>query len=123
MPRILLADDDLAVLKSTSALLEAAGHLVVPAKNGAEAMECLRWEEFDLLITDIVMPGQEGLETIQKARQAHPRLKILAMTGGGLLSPTAYLTVAQKLGAHRTLAKPASGKELLRIIGEVLGEA
>jgi len=89
----------------------------VDAKDGREALERLREERFDVLVTDLVMPEGEGIETIRMVRKEQPDLKIVAVSGvfGGR-----FLRVAHALGAHATLAKPVSLDALLGTIQSVL---
>ena len=76
----------------------------------------------DLVLTDILMPDKEGLETIQELLALHPKLKIVAMSGGGKFGPDSYLVLAQKLGAKATLQKPFMREELINTIRDVLDE-
>lgn len=90
------------------------------ARNGAQAVhECFS-QPPDLVILDLIMPEQEGLETIIELREMNSRLPILAISGGGRNTPEDYLDMAQKLGANQVLAKPFKGEELLQVVSEVL---
>ena len=77
----------------------------------------------DLVITDIVMPGKEGLEVLMALRKIHPPVKIIAISGGGRGDATDYLRMATKMGAARVLSKPFSNEALLAAIDAVLGSA
>jgi two-component system cell cycle sensor histidine kinase/response regulator CckA len=101
--RVLLVDDEACVRELLRETLTAAGYEVVLCENGAKAIARLAEEPMDLLITDLVMPGQEGIETIAQARREYPQLKILAISG---FSGGEYLRMAKVLGANETLAKP-----------------
>jgi CheY-like chemotaxis protein len=90
------------------------------AVDGKEAIENCRSHPADLLITDILMPGQEGIETIVQFRRNYPEVKIIAMSGGGRNNGQSYLELAKKLGALRTLAKPFSIKDFLATVQGVL---
>jgi CheY-like chemotaxis protein len=120
MPKILLVDDDDALRKMLRLILTKMGHVVREARDGQEAIEMCEQEEPDLVLTDIVMPGQEGLETIFALRHSKPNVKIIAMSGGGRISSTDYLQIAKSLGARRVLAKPFSSEQLSAAIGETL---
>ncbi len=120
MPRILLVDDDDHVRRPVQMNLTRNGHEVVEARNGREAIDIYRRETFDVVITDLIMPEQEGLETIQQLRKHNPKVKIIAVSGGGRLSANNYLQLAERLGAQRTLSKPFTTEELVRAISEVL---
>jgi DNA-binding response OmpR family regulator len=118
--RILLIDDEPALRDLFKALLEAQGHEVAIAEHGRAAMEILRQQPFDLVMTDVLMPEQDGIETIVQIRSHWPKLRVLAMTGGGHLDAHYYLRVAKNLGATSLLQKPFSADELLHAIRGLL---
>jgi len=101
-------------------VLVQVGYDVVEAANGLEGLEIQRQEHFDLVLTDLIMPEKEGLETIQELRKRRADLKIIAMSGGGRGSGLDYLVMARQLGADRVLAKPFSNQELLKTVEGVL---
>jgi DNA-binding response OmpR family regulator len=119
MIRILLIDDDESFRKMLRMTLQRANYEVVEACNGKEALTLFDSQPTDLVITDLIMPDKEGLETIGELRQSRPDLKIIAMSGGGRINAMDYLKIAQRIGANRTLAKPFSHAELLRAIEEL----
>ncbi len=114
---VLVVDDDPGVRDVIRSMLEASGYSVLLAENGKEAMRLLKSERADLILTDLVMPEQEGIETIKALRREYPDLKVIAMSGafGG-----DYLRIAAYLGAHATLAKPIQMETLLRLVEETL---
>lgn len=120
---LLLADDDADLRYALRRILERAGFVVSEAENGDQALHALEGATFDLLITDLIMPTREGLETIQACRRLHPELPIIAISGGGRIKPDDYLALAKRLGAQRTLAKPFSGEELIIAAQAALAEA
>ena len=120
MPRILLVEDDASFRESMHKVLTRAGHEVQAAGNGRAALQQFDTESVDLVITDIVMPEQEGLETIIRLRRENPGVKIIAISGGGTINAVDYLRTAKKLGALATLAKPFSRQEILSAIDQVL---
>jgi DNA-binding NtrC family response regulator len=123
MTRILLIDDDEQVRGMVKRMLARAGYAdVVEAGDGAAGMRLLGREPFDLVITDIIMPGQEGIETIMELSRDYPRIKIIAMSGGGRIDPRGYLETASHLGANRTLAKPFKSSDLIGVVTELLKE-
>lgn len=122
MFRILVVDDEELVRTLLGQILVREGYTVVCASNGEEAMRCLREEPADLMITDLIMPGKEGIETITDARREFPDMKIIAMSGGGRVGPGNYLSLAEKLGADRVFAKPFDHELLVRTVREVLEE-
>jgi CheY-like chemotaxis protein len=123
MARILLVDDDVSFRSMLREVLRRAGHEVREAGNGGEALAAFVRESSDLVVTDLVMPDQEGIETIIALRKLHPDLKIIAMSGGGRMNPSLNLEMAKRLGAARTLAKPFSHAEILEAIDGVLKSA
>ncbi len=113
MASILLVDDDETVRSMLTEMLLESGHDVCEAADGAACLERVEEREFDLLITDIVMPEQGGLRAIDGAVHLAPHMKILAISGGGsLLNSEDYLALAKSLGAHATLSKPFRREEL-----------
>jgi DNA-binding response OmpR family regulator len=122
MAKILLVDDNDDFREQSSQLLRLAGYMVTTAVNGNEALRLVQDDVFDLVITDLIMPEKEGIETIVKMRKQIPTLKIIAISGGGLIAPENYLVLARKLGAAQTLAKPFSGEELLGAVASVLAQ-
>jgi DNA-binding response OmpR family regulator len=119
MARILIIDDDDALRAVLAQNLVHAGHEVLQAADGREGVNLFHTKSADVVLTDLVMPGQEGVETIIQLRRELPSLPIIAMSGGMPRSKF-YLGLAAKLGAQRTLAKPFTSAELLRAIAEVL---
>jgi two-component system, chemotaxis family, chemotaxis protein CheY len=117
MPMILVVDDDDQIRRLIRQTLEEAGYRVTEARNGREAIPQYRVDHADLVIMDILMPGQDGLVTITALRQDFPDLKVIAITGGtdriGLLN---FLDVAKMFGAGRTLQKPFEMKTLLDMV-------
>jgi DNA-binding response OmpR family regulator len=120
MASILLVDDDEQLRSMLRIVLDRAGYQVQEASNGKEALDAFSRYPADLLITDIIMPDKEGLDTIMELRHSHPDLKIIAMSGGGRVSAQNYLGLAKMLGANLALAKPFSIQELLDSVKETL---
>lgn len=106
MARILVIDDDDKVRRWLAKLLMLDGHDVVEVYDREQGMRFLKNAESDVVITDIFMPNKEGVESIAELRQDFPEVKIIAMSGGGLLKADEYLRQAKVHGAHRTLKKP-----------------
>ena len=120
MSSILVVDDDQSVLDVMSEMLRLEGHCVEVAENGQEAVDCVAQKFFDLVITDLIMPEKEGLETIADIRRHYSDLPIIAISGGGRLSPNDYLETARFIGANATLAKPFARQELLQTVDSLL---
>jgi CheY-like chemotaxis protein len=114
---VLVVDDDGDVRKLLRLMLESGGYRVLEACDGRQALDKVRSESVDLVMTDLVMPEQEGLETIQAIRREHPLLKMIAMSGafGGEL-----LRAAKLLGAHSALLKPLRVEDVLRAVASAL---
>jgi hypothetical protein len=115
--RIVVADDEAGVRGFLRAALEQGGYEVIEAADGKQALRQARSGGVDLVITDIVMPEQEGIETIQALRKEMPGIGIIAISGK---SEGPYLKMAGVLGADAMLAKPVSGDLLLARVAEVL---
>ncbi len=118
--QILVVDDEELVRQALRHVLEPEGYLVVEAPHGGIAMDILRKQPIDLVILDLLMPEQEGLETILKMRCHSPKIKIIAISGGGRFGMTYLLDMAEKLGANSGLTKPLSRQELLVTIRKLL---
>ena len=123
MARILIIDDDDQFRTMLKTMLEKAGYNdIEEAANGSIGMKLFRQHPFDLVITDIIMPDKEGIEMITELTRDYPRIKIIAMSGGGRIGPQSYLDMAKHLGASRTLAKPFKHSDLIDVVQELLNE-
>jgi DNA-binding response OmpR family regulator len=122
MAKILVLDDEPSILLMIKKMLEKAGHEVDIALNGKEGMFLFEKNKPDLLITDIIMPEKEGLETIFELRKIYPDLKIIAISGGGRIGPDGYLPGAKLLGANMVFQKPLDQKEFVNAVNQLLGE-
>ena len=120
MIRILLIDDDALARDMLRQMLERAGYDVVEAASGREGLQQYQATAIDLIITDILMPDQDGLETILELRRLAPEAKIIAISGGGQSGLLDLLPVAAKLGAQWTLWKPLRRLELLAAIRQLV---
>ncbi len=120
MKRILIIDDDFFVRNMLERLMGKACFDVETAENGDNGLTLHRRNPVDLVITDILMPEKEGLETITEFRRFFPRVKVIAISGGGQIGPANYLKMAKLLGADRTFAKPMDTSELLSAVEELL---
>jgi len=117
--RILVIDDDEGVRAMLQRMLEREDYEVSVAVDGLDAERWLREETFDIVITDILMPDKEGIETIIDLRKHHATTKIIAISGGGRGGPEHYLRSAKSFGANRTFAKPFDCDEMLAAIKEL----
>jgi CheY-like chemotaxis protein len=119
LPVILLIDDEEPFRSVLRQVLRNAGYDVVEASNGAEGIRYFYEKPADMIITDIIMPEKEGIETIIELKKAHPDVKLIAMSGGGWYGTDIDFDMAKKLGAH-TLNKPFALQELLDAVSELL---
>ena len=117
---ILLIEDDDAYREVLANALVEHGYAVTQAADGEKGVKLFRTAPTDLVITDIVMPNQEGTATIEELHRDYPELGIIAMSGGAAQDPVLYLKIAGLLGATRTLEKPFDLPTLLTAIKEVL---
>ena len=117
---ILVIDDDENIRLLLRAILEREGYRVVEAPDGNTGFQQFRENPTDLVITDLIMPEKEGIETIRDLRRSFPDVKIIALSGGGRIGPDSYLKMAKGVGALRTLKKPVDRSILLETIEEVL---
>ena len=120
MPHILLIEDDELLRSMLRAQLEEKGHIVTEACDGKQGLAEQTLVPADLVLTDLIMPEKEGIETIIELRKKWPGVKIIAMSGGGRMTATGYLSIARRVGAGAVLNKPFSSDELEMAINELL---
>src|SRR5262245_49561740 len=120
MAKVLIIDDDAAVRDALRAVVETAGHVVALAKDGRDGLERMDAFVADLVITDILMPVKEGIETIKELRKKWPTLPLIAVSGGGMRGNLNFLEFAQTFGADRVLAKPVEPEVLLKTIADLV---
>jgi len=120
MARILIINDNVQTLNMLHQMLEREGYEVMEAPDGKEGLRRYRETPTDLIITDIIMPEKEGIETIMELRRDFPDVKIIAMSGGGRLDPGQYLSMAKSFGAQYTFTKPVEREKLLKAVKELL---
>jgi CheY-like chemotaxis protein len=118
--RVLLVDDEDAIREMLDLLLQRRGFLVVTARDGNEAVRFYKEQEFDLVITDLIMPGKEGIETILEMRAMKRPIRIIAISGGGRVDQSMYLHLAKSVGADRVVSKPFLPADFLKIVDEIL---
>jgi len=120
MTRILVIDDDSLTRKHLRQLLAHAGYDVLVASDGGEALKLLEKQTCDLVITDIYMPGKDGLSTLLELKKSRPGLQVIAISAGSPGVPIDLLPAIQHLGAVKTLKKPIQPEELLAAVTETL---
>jgi len=127
LAKILVIDDDSAVLATIRLLLERAGHSVVVAKDGRKGLAIFEAGDFDLLFLDIFMPGMDGLETMRLVHQQRPQTPVIVISGRPLPSDSSsgpdFLTMAIRLGAVSGLQKPFKPAALLAAVAGCLEAA
>jgi len=120
MAKILIIDDELQAREMMKEMLVREGHDVVAAANGAEGLEAFHKQKSDLVVTDLIMPDKEGIETIIEIKSIASEVKIIAVSGGGRYDPKDSLKMAQTLGADIVFKKPFERKEFISAVGELL---
>ena len=116
MGRILVIDDEPQIRSLLRRALELEGHDVVEAANGVLGLRAYQERAFDLVITDILMPDQEGLGCIMELRRLDPGVRIFAVSGAAGAQPMDVLEVARHLGARRAFSKPLKLAEILAAV-------
>ena len=132
MGSILIIDDEEDIRDALQMVLESAGHDVKVASNGNDAVQLQHDEPADLLITDIIMPGKDGIDTIKEIRQEFPGIRIIAISGGGgvqsteyapeAITTTAYLAAAKEAGADMAFTKPFERDDLIQAVDDLFGK-
>jgi CheY-like chemotaxis protein len=120
MPKILVIDDDPFVCNTILRVLSRKGYDLTVAGDGQVGLKLFKSEQPDLVITDLIMPEKEGIETIREIRGIRPGTKIIAISGGGRLGIADFLGMAKKLGANEVIRKPFEVAELTDSVARCL---
>jgi CheY-like chemotaxis protein len=120
MATVLVIEDEPLVRDTIRMSLETGGHTVLIASDGREGVSLINRASVDVVVTDLIMPEQEGLETIRLIRRDHPDIKVIAISGGGRHVGTDYLQAASLLGANFALQKPFSMAHLRQCVTDCL---
>lgn len=120
MPRILVIEDEELARYSMRDILESGGYEVVEASDGREGILVQEDRAADLVITDIIMPHKDGVETVIEMRRAFPDLPIIAVSGGGRTRNLSFLSMAKEFGANESLVKPFAAADLLAAVERCL---
>jgi CheY-like chemotaxis protein len=120
MPGILLIEDEVELREMLKLSLTRRKHKVYEAGNGREAIRNFKPSITDVVITDIIMPEEDGLKVIMKLRELKPGLIIIAISGGGKAGPGSYLNIAKTLGADAIYSKPFSVSDMIEKIEQLL---
>lgn len=123
MTHVLVADDDDTIRSTLERGLKARGYEVTTVGNGAEALEALAARDIDLVVTDINMPTMDGIELVLRIVEQRPGLKVIAISGGGLVPKDELLTDARLLGAVDVLEKPFDIGELFEHVERAIEKA
>lgn len=121
MNSVLIIEDDEFVMNMLKQTFEREGYEVGTASNGRIGVQLYQSKPYDVVITDLIMPDMEGIETISLLKKDHPQAKIIAISGGGRNSADDYLHLAEKLGAVRTFPKPVDRAELIEAVKNLVG--
>jgi CheY-like chemotaxis protein len=117
--RILIVDDEDAPRERLRGVFEGAGHSVVEAENGEEALATLRREPIDLVVTDVVMPDLDGIELLRSMRKAHPTVRSIVLSASDYSQDELFLAVARLLGAVAAFRKSIDPKRLLEVVQDI----
>jgi DNA-binding NtrC family response regulator len=120
MTRILIIDDESMIRDLLVNILEREGYETITASGGKDGIKIYQENPTDLIITDLLMPEKDGIETIMELRRDFQDVKIIAMSGGGKIDPETYLEIAKTMGAIKTIEKPFNLRELLKTVQELL---
>jgi DNA-binding response OmpR family regulator len=118
--RVLVIEDDAELLQLMSIAFDAAGYEVKSAPDGQQGLTLFENWPADLVVTDMVMPIRDGIETIVALKETRQPVKIIAISGGFRVGPEDYLTLARHLGADDTLAKPFSLTSLVSAADQLM---
>ena len=121
MARILVIDDQEPIRRVVRRALEQDGHEVFDASDGEVGMEILESHSFDIVITDIFMPGQDGIVTLRQIRKRFPAVKVIVISGGDSTGMMDLRQDAELLGAVKSLQKPFNAREIVDLVRSVLG--
>ena len=120
---VLIIEDDAVMLRALGHAFQQAGCRLVGARDGEEGLARFVERTPDLVVTDILMPNREGVETILAMKARAPQVKILAISGGGRLGAEEVLSLARRLGADAVLPKPFRSAEILKVARDLLQPA
>ena len=120
MKKILVIDDDVQVQTTLQKILTREGYAVILAADGKQGLQHYQAQHIDLVITDLIMPEKDGIETIVALRRQVPDVKIIAISGGGRVDKKYHLTIAEQFGARKVLPKPIERQVLLQAVEDVL---
>lgn len=125
MTKVLLIDDEEMIRKCVRSILKSENYRLEEASNAEPVLDMLNADPADIIISDLFLPGKDGLKLIEEVRRDFPAIKIIAITGGGLhlFDPESALNAAKRSGADYTLMKPIKRKDLLSALKIVMDQA
>jgi len=122
MAKILVVDDEEPIRTLVSKIVAKDGHEIMEAENGVHACKSFQDADIDLIITDLVMPEQNGIEMIIQLKKTHPAVKVIAISGGsGFSGQIDLLSVAKLLGAKHIIKKPFTVDQIREAVNDTLG--
>jgi len=121
MARVIVIDDQEPIRRIVRRALENDGHEVFEASDGEVGMELLERAPADVVITDIFMPGMDGIQTLREIRKRFPAIKVIAMSGGDSTGLLDLRQDAELLGALKSIQKPFNAREIVALVRGVLG--
>lgn len=122
MSGILIIEDDNELREMLKVALQRRNYIIMEAENGKEAISHFKPSVTDLVITDLIMPEEDGLKVVIKLREIKPAVKIIAISGGGKAGPGSYLNLAKALGADAIFSKPFSVHDMISKIKLLLDD-
>lgn len=123
MAVILIIDDDAQIRDLWADVLEQEGFDVRVAPSGVEGVEIAASEKVDVVVTDILMPDKDGIETLLEIKSARPQAKVLVVSGGGTMLTASYTGIAEKLGADASLQKPVEIRRFCSVVAQLASAA
>ena len=130
MTRVIVIDDEEDIRIVLKEILDRAGFEVEVAENAADGLDLLRDNGADVVVTDIIMPGKDGVDTVYDIRMEFPNTKVIVISGGGNINPrdyeptaiktSAYLASATAAGADMTLTKPFDRNEIVQALNDLV---
>jgi two-component system, chemotaxis family, chemotaxis protein CheY len=120
MAAILVADDNTELRELLAEALTDAGHTVTQCADGTHAISRLDSGTFDLVVTDVLMPGADGAEVMAAMRCQKTRPRLIVISGGGRIDPANYLKMARALGADEVMQKPFTPSRLIEVVTRLL---
>lgn len=117
---LLIVDDDDELRDVLVEVLRSRGYVVRAARDGVEATKAIAKSDVELVVTDLIMPEKDGIQLMNEIRRKYPKVKIVAMSGGGHVPREQYLRIARGLGAHAVLEKPFSSQQLVDLVEQLL---